>query len=594
MYPFGLIGNCQTSALISRHGSIEWLCLPRPDSPPVFGKILDPEGGEFSIGAVDPVQVRHVLQRYIQNTNVLHTRIEIEDGSSFQITDFCPRFQQHGRMYRPLAIFRIVEPIEGTPSIRVSCKPVSGWGREPVKPIRGSSHLRFEVREASMRLTSTMPLTYLLEQTPFALTGKIYFALTWDVGLEDDLTRTAEDFLNQTADHWRTWVKHCSIPSLYQQETVRSALALKLHCYEDTGGILAALTTSLPEQPGQGRNWDYRFCWLRDAYFVLSAFYALGHFEEMEGFLRFLINVAHQHERSPDRLHPVYSLNQGTPIPEIVHANWRGYRGCQPVRSNNQAAEHVQNDVYGEMILTLAPIFFDERFYSLRTSDHEALLANLGRLCAQSISQPDAGLWEIRDGWQEHSFTNLMCWAGLERLERIRRAGFLSGLDLDLAGSKARAEQALRHAAREGSVRNGPLDQTFDSALAQMAVLRFPDRTLCEETLAGLTRELMFRNGAGETGFFYRYLRRDDFGHPASAFVICSFWVVQALARLGKLDEAKRIMESVSSAANHLGLFSEHYLPATGMQFGNFPQAYSHVGLINAAFAISPPWSEVL
>jgi GH15 family glucan-1,4-alpha-glucosidase len=594
MYRMGLIGNCQVSALVSETGSIDWFCAPKPDSPPIFGRLLDPEGGHFSIEAADPSQVKSLTQRYVQNTNLLETRVELANGDAFLITDFCPRFEQHGRMYRPVTLIRIVEPLSGSPQIRVSCKPVVGWEKQAARAERGNSHLRFEIREGLLRVLTGMPLTYLADETPFALKEKTYFALTWDLAIEEDLVRVAEEFRSKTAAYWQTWVKHCSIPWLYQQETIRSALALKLHCYEDTGAILAALTTSLPEEPGQTRNWDYRFCWLRDAYFVLTAFHNLGHFEEMEGFLRFLLGLAHQHEKSPERLAPVYNLSQGLPLPETEHPNWAGFAGTRPVRSNNQAAEHVQNDVYGEMILTLTPIFFDERFHSLRTPEHEALLANLARLCEASISKADAGLWEVRDGWQEHTFANLMCWAGLERVSRLREMGYLKTLDIDLPKAVAKAEQAVRKAAKAGSLRNGPTDETFDSALAQLATLRFPDRKLCEGTLTRIMQELTFWDEKKETGFFYRYLRSDDFGMPKSAFVICSFWMAQALAQLGRMDEARKIMDSVTSAQNHLGLLSEHFLPVKREQFGNFPQAYSHVGLINAAFAISPPWKDVL
>jgi len=384
------------------------------------------------------------------------------------------------------------------------------------------------------------------------------------------------------------------VPLLHQQEVIRSALALKLHCFEDTGAILAALTTSLPEQPGGGRNWDYRYCWLRDAYFALTAFHNLGHFEEMEAFLKFLLNIAHTHEHSRDRLRPVYTLSQSLPLPETEHSNWAGYQGGVPVRSHNQAAEHVQNDAYGEMILTFAPIFFDERYGDLRSKDLDTLLGHLAKLCTRSIGQPDAGLWEIRNGWQEHSFTNLMSWAGLERLERIRQAGHLRSISLDLTAARIHAADALLRGVHGGALKNGPADFSDDAALAQLPILGYPNRELCESTVLHITRELSLRRGNEDTGFFYRYVRNDDFGKPEGAFVICSFWIAQALARLGRVPEARTILDRVLLAANHVGLFSEHFIPATNSQCGNFPQAYSHVGLINAAFAVSPPWSDVL
>lgn len=593
MYNSGLIGNCQISAMVGSDGSIDWLCLPRPDSEPVFGRLLDEDGGNFCTTFATKNSGLKSEQRYLDNTNILITELEDQNGAKFRITDFCPRFEQYGRMFRPLMLIRIVEPLSGTPMIRVNCKPVNGWSKENVHYALGSNHLRFEMRHETLRLTTNMPLTYLTEETPFILKEKTYFAITWGIPVHEDLAELCERFFQHTRDYWRTWVKHCSIPTLFQREVIRSALTLKLHVFEDTGAILAALTTSLPEEPGSERNWDYRFCWLRDAYFVLSAFHNLGHFEEMEGFLRFLLNIATRYEEAEStRLAPVYTLNQGLPLPERIHDNWRGFQGHGPVRSNNQAAEHVQNDVYGEMVLTLSPIFFDERFRHLRTREHQELMAFLGRLCARTISQPDAGLWEVRDGWQEHTFSNLMCWAGLERIERIQKLGYLRDYPLDAAGARLRAENAIQRAIKDGYLRNGPQDDSLDSALSLLPILRFPQSDVALKTIEQIRRALTA--DGDEAVFLYRYLRRDDFGTPHSAFVICSFWVAQSLATLGRREEAIRMLERITSAANPLGLFAEHYLPRTNTQFGNFPQAYSHVGMINAAFAASPGWNEVL
>lgn len=588
MYPYGLIGNCQASALVSQNGSVDWLCLPQPDSPPVFGRLLDPDGGHFSVELESGGGMVTAHQEYLPNTNVLVTHLSGADGAALRITDFFPRFAQHGRMYRPNALFRTIEPVSRSPAVRISCRPVSGWEKQPVTPIRGNSHLRWDMRNDSMRLVTNMPLTYLLGESVFTLTEPIYLALTWGFGIEEELPGLARRFLDQTVDYWRTWVKHCSIPTLYQRETIRSALALKLHCYEDTGAILAALTTSLPEENGNGRNWDYRFCWLRDSYFVLSALHNLGHFEEMEGFLKFLLNMA----QGEGPLHPVYRLDLSLPLPEREISDWAGFQGNGPVRENNQAAEHTQNDVYGEMILTLAPIFLDERFYHLRTAEHQALIARLARSCENLISKPDAGLWELRNGWQEHSFSNLMHWAGLERASRMQAAGFLTMLD-DVRPGLARAEAALLQSVVGGSLRNGPIDPTFDAALLQLPLLAFPDKNISQTTVIDIARELAFDPDALE-GYLHRYRRHDDFGTPKAAFVVCSFWLVQSLARMGHIERAEQVMRSAMVAANGLGLFAEHFIPAEKSQRGNFPQAYSHVGQINAAFAISPSWNTYL
>lgn len=588
MYHYGLIGNCNISALISKAGGIDWLCLPRPDSEPTFGSLLDPEGGTFTIQLADMKDVQQ-NQTYLENTNILITEMR-NSTEAIRVIDFAPRFEQYGRMYCPTTVIRIVEPILGTPNIRVTCRPVSGWEKEPIKATRGNSHLRYEIRNELLRITTNMPITYLEDETPFRIEDKLYFGISWGTAIEEDLQQVSERFLQLTESYWKTWVKHCSIPTLFQKETIRSALALKLHCYEDTGAILAATTTSLPEQLGKNRNWDYRFCWLRDAFFVLSAFRNLGHFEEMEGFLKFLLNVAHQ----KDHLAPVYSLSQSPPIPEMTHSNWGGYQGSSPVRSNNQAAEHIQNDVYGEMILTLTPIYLDQRFSHLRHREHEQLLSQLGKLAARSISSPDAGLWEIRNGQQEHTFTNLLCWAGLDRIKSVQNAGYISSPGFNLDEALKRAETSVSHGSIGGILQNGPGDPTLDASLAIAPILRFPNRDICEKTVNAILANLKFSDDAVGKNYFYRYKRSDDFGTPDAPFLVCSFWLVQALASLNRKEEAHEILDSIRLSANSLGLYSEHYSPLKEIQLGNFPQAYSHVGLINSAFSVSPPWESIL
>lgn len=587
MYRYGLIGNCQTAALVSEQGSIDWLCLPRPDSEPIFGRILDANGGHFSIHGSGAFKAE---QQYFPNTVVLKTFITNSDGTSFSITDFCPRFYSNGNLFRPMALYRIVEPIQGSPEICVRCNPVNGWSKQPIRANVATNEVRYEYAQDNLRLMTNMPLTYLSNESSFALKEPLYFTLSWNLEIQGDIAVITRQALQNTISYWNLWVKHCSIPTLYQQETIRSALTLKLHCYEDTGAILAALTSSLPEEISSNRNWDYRFCWLRDAYFVLTAFHNLGHFEEVEGFLKFLLTIAEKQ----DKLSPVYRLDRTLPLPEVIHGNWSGFQNSYPVRSNNQAAEHVQNDVYGEMVLTLAPIFFDERFQHLRTPDHEKLLEQLGRLCVRNISIPDAGLWEIRNGWQEHSFSNLMCWAGLERLERIQQKGYLKTIGIDLEKARNAAEAAVRAAVRNGSLRNSPKDESYDSALLLLTMLRFPDEKICKLTVEEIRKGLSLGIEDHNTGFLYRYTRADDFGNPQSAFLICSFWLVQALAKLGKKEDAMRVLRSAQAAANHLGLFAEHFLPKSKLQTGNFPQCYSHVGQILGAFAVSPPWDDIL
>ena len=584
MYAYGTIGNCQIAALIHESTAIDWLCMPRPDSAPIFGRLLDPDGGTFAVVAESPVNFR---QEYVPNTNVLVTTVESADGA-FTVTDFCPRFAQYNRVYRPVSLFRIVSPLRGNPTIKVSCRPVDGWTKRPLVPRRGNSHLRFETQGNFFRVATNMSLTYLIEEHQVPLREPLYFCLTWNSGLEDDIVRVSQDFLSRTIEQWQTWVKHLNTPPHHQHETIRSALILKLHCYEDTGAILASLSTSLPEQIGHLRNWDYRYCWLRDAYFSLAAFQKLNQFEEMESFLKFLLDIGWRE----DLLRPVYRLDRTPPLPEIEHGNWCGFENSSPVRSGNQAAEHVQNDAYGEMILALAPIFFDERFQELRSKDVEYMMTGLGMRCARSIGQADAGIWELRSTLQQHSFTNLMCWAGLRRLRQIREEGFLANSSFDAERFAEQALQALESAVQDNILRTGPSDPTLDSSLLVLPLLSYPNRSVSESTVRATQAALRVEDDRLGGAFLYRYKKADDFGLPSSAFVICSFWLIQALSKLGYQDEARQLMGKTLGAANRLHTYAEHFDVATNRQLGNFPQAYSHVGQINAAFAVSPCWED--
>jgi GH15 family glucan-1,4-alpha-glucosidase len=599
MYPYGLIGNCQVSALISQLGSLDWLCLPQPDSEPVFGAILDPEkGGRFSIEGGRGL-LRCDAQFYIENTPILVTELSDGHGGRIRVTDFCPRFQNKGDLHYPPELIRLIEPLEGTPKIKLSFTPIQGWKQGPApfqteQDLSSKQKTRYQIAEGDLILRTNASPDTILHEASFDLEQKLYFSLTWNEASSLPLRNHCELALAETQKYWQNWVKHCSIPTLYQKETIRSAITLKLHCHEESGAILAALTTSLPEAWGETRNWDYRYCWLRDAYFVLQAFHHLGHFEEMEGFLKFLLKILEGHEHSQDRLAPVYRINQALPLPEVTFEHWQGYQKSRPVRLMNQAAEHIQNDIYGELLLALAPIYLDHRFIHLRTAEHDQLFSHLAVLCERAISKPDAGLWEIRNGWQEHTFSNLMSWAGLERVARIQERGHLMSVPLDVPAARRKAMEAVLRSAKERSLRNGPEDSTFDAALTLCASLGFPDSDINMATLNAIQANLQTGATRPASSFYYRYLRNDDFGRPQSAFLICSFWVAQGLARMGRRAEAKAIFEDSLTARNHLGLLSEHYDIQTGTQLGNFPQAYSHVGLILGAFAVSPPWEEIL
>ncbi len=580
----GLIGNCQIAAHVRRNGAIVWSCMPRFDSPPVFGALLDDaDGGRFSIS---PAVGCEGTQRYLPNTNVLETLFSSADGS-FRVLDFAPRFMLHERSFRPAKIIRIVEPVSGSPRIRVVCDPVLGWSRERPRRELGSHHISYHGFDASVRLTTDAPLAY-LNGEPFALTERKHFVFSWGAPVEEPLEPLCSRFLNETLRYWQGWVKHCDIPPLYQEEVIRSALALKLHCYEDTGAIVAALTTSIPEAPGTGRTWDYRYCWLRDAFYVLSAFRMLGHFEEREQFLNYLVNVA---AASPDLdLAPLYRIDGKTDLTEETMTEWPGYLGEQPVRVGNQAALHQQHDVFGEMVLALTPMFLDLRFREQVTPPVLDLVTRLTRKAIQVAGKPDAGIWEFRSEWRPQTFSSLMCWAAADRMSRIAKIHSPSDVDEFAAAAEHIRDEILREAVHpeRGCLVADYKGTEVDAALLQAVILRLlpHDDVRMHATIDVVRKDLEYH------GWLKRYRTNDGFGVPEVAFSICTFWLVEALATVGRKEEAREVMAGMGRITSPLGLLSEDLDPITGAMWGNFPQAYSHVGLIHAAFAASPGWSD--
>ncbi len=582
----GLIGNCQFSALVARNGTVVWSCLPRFDSNPVFSSLLDVEsGGRFQ---VSPEGDEAGTQRYIENTNVLETRFDTKAGS-FRVLDFAPRFVQFDRIFRPTQIFRIVEPLSGTPRIKVSCEPRMGWAKDIPVSVAGSNHIRYEGFASHLRLTSDVPVSY-LGGPPFALTGRKHLVLSWGAPVEEALAPLASRFLGETIRYWQAWVKRCNVPPRFQAEVIRSALVLKLHCFEDTGAIVAAMTTSIPEAPGSGRNWDYRYCWLRDAYYSLGAFRLLGQFEEREHFVNYLFDVA---GGAPDlKLAPLYRIDGRSDLSESVLDHWPGYEGHGPVRVGNAAAEHIQNDIFGEMVLALAPVYLDERFQAERSPQAFSLLCGLARKAIAVAGTPDAGIWEYRTDWTPQTFSTLMCWAGADRMARVAQIHQPAlSAEFEMAAATIR-ETILREAwsDRLGAFASSHGGHDLDASLLQMAPLRLlpPDAPQIQRTIDAI------RDGLTSNGWLFRYRADDGFGRPEVAFVICSFWLVEALARSGRLEEARSVMSRISNAVSPLGLLAEDYDVKEKRMWGNFPQAYSHVGMIHAAFAASPSWSEVL
>ncbi|KAA5540594.1 glycoside hydrolase family 15 protein [Adhaeribacter rhizoryzae] len=579
-YDYGVIGNCAYLALIGKDTNISWMCWPRFDSSFIFGSLLDKKkGGEFSVRPSDP----HFRcnQYYIENTNVLCTEIENTHGR-YRVTDFAPRFHHSERYFKPIMLIRKIEPLSGTPHIKVTCNPVGDYGSIQPDHVRGSNHITYLGLEEHVRLTTNVSLTYIIDETPFVLNETKYLVLTFGEPLEAPLLNTAESFLVKTIAYWRNWVKSTSISNYYQTQVIRSALALKIHQYEDTGAIIAASTTSLPEAPHSTRNWDYRFCWMRDSYYILTAFNNIGHFEEMERYFHYIANVSVQ---AKDRFQPLYAINGASKLTE-KELDLEGYLGNKPVRIGNDAYTHIQNDVYGQVLVALLPLYVDRRFIDAGRVESLKLVYHTVNKLEQYIHEADAGLWEFRHLKQMHCYTFLFHWAGANAAWKIGQ--YLQDDTLTKLANRLRQEAAARieecQDRERGVYTNAIGSKYLDASTLQLIMMGYldPSSELARTHLRNLEKELKTPEG-----LFYRYRHADDFGTPETTFLICSFWYIEALACVGRLDDAMREFEKILQYTNHLGLLSEDVDAKTGSQWGNFPQAYSHVGLVNAAYRIS-------
>ncbi|WP_245419576.1 glycoside hydrolase family 15 protein [Phyllobacterium salinisoli] len=589
----GVIGNSATAALIDRYGKFVWMCMPRLDGDPVFCSLLgqgepDREGGDWSIEIDNLVSSQ---QSYVRNTAILETILTDEQGNSLRICDFAPRFKHHDRIFRPMAIIRLVEPIVGTPRMTMRLRPRYNYGADIPATTRGSNHLRFLMGPQVVRLTTDAPISFIEEQVPFIVDRPYAFVLGPDETLQEGPMRVAKDFLEATREYWIEWVRYLSLPVDWQDVVIRSAITLKLCANEETGGIVAALTTSIPEYGESGRTWDYRYCWLRDSYFTVKALNRLGATKTMEDYLRYVTNIAAG--SSDGYLQPLFGLGLERRFDEELMTSLPGYRNLGPVRSGNAAYTQVQNDGYGSVILAISQCFFDER---LPTMGDEALfrrLEPLGEQAAARWNQPDAGLWEFRTRNGIHTHSSIMCWAACDRLSRIAAK---LGIE-DRAAHWRQVANAIREEtlARSWNSDRGYFASAFEGEDLDACLLLMPEIGIVQPsdprflaTLDAVEKHLRFGN------HLYRYRTPDDFGEPETAFTACTFWLIEALARVGRTDDARAVFEEVLAHRNHLGLLSEGLHVETGELWGNFPQTYSMVGLVNAAMRLSRSWEEVL
>lgn len=589
------IGNCNATALIDRRGRFVWACYPRIDGEPVFSALLEPAcGGSEAAGfwAIEVSDLVAVRQDYIRNTAVLRTEMEDANGAVLEIIDFAPRLHNLSRTYRPWAFFRLVRPVKGTPRLRIKITPTGNYGREAARETYGSSHVRYTCGDVTMRLTTNAPLSYLgdVDAPPFRLERPLAFHLGVDEPYPNDVLADAMHMMHATISYWQAWVRTLSLPLEWQEAVIRAAITLKLCAFEDTGAVVAAMTTSIPEAANTGRNWDYRYCWIRDAYYVVRALNRLGAADMLESYLVYLRNLVDM--AAGGHVQPLYSVALESNLVERIAPDLKGYRGMGPVRIGNQAYEHHQHDVYGQIILPLTQSFFDQRFLRLGSEADFRAMEKVGERAFAVYDTPDAGLWEFRTRASIHTYSALLCWAACDRLGNAAER-------LHLPDSQALwVERAniIRHAieTRAWNEERGYFAASFDgdeldASLLQLFELGFlpANDPRCVATFKAVEAGLL----KGDN--LYRYVEPDDFGAPETAFNFCTFWYIEALYLQGKNDEARRLFEAMLARRTHSGLLSEDVQVETGELWGNFPQTYSLVGLITCADLLSKPWAAI-
>ena len=582
---YGIIGDCRSVALVGVDGSIDWCCLPRADSPSLFARILDSRrGGCWELA---PVGRFSSWQRYAEKTNVLLTIFETENGRA-EVTDFMPvderRINEHARPHDNPRLVRVVTGLAGHVHFRnrVDLRPDYARNEDPLKALGGRLH--GDAAGHHICISGTIPISGHDQDFDVGPGETVAFGLTVNepnqCGSGVSGVEEVRASLRQSREFWWTWANRCSYKGLYQDHVIRSALVLKLMTYAPTGALLAASTTSLPEWIGGSRNWDYRFTWLRDASFTLYAFFQLGYDREAEAFMEWLVRLA-----LDGKIRNLHTLDGGDSPPELELAHLSGYRDSRPVRIGNAAADQLQLDVYGE-VLDCAFI------YALRGGQISpqlwAELRHIADLAADRWQESDASIWEVRGENQDFTYSKVMCWVALDRALKIAKR-------LGLPADTRRWEDACRaiHGAvtsRGWSDRLGSFTQAFGSdsldavalRLAQVGFLE-PDDERLKSTIKAIDRKLSIgplvrRYVVGQT--------KDGLPGGEGTFVMCAFWLADALANVGELEEAERRFERLLSFSSPLGLFSEEVDPRTGMLLGNYPQAFSHLALVAAAVNI--------
>ncbi len=586
---YGVIGNCKSAALVSKDGSIDWCCLPDFDSSSFFAKILDQErGGCF---AIEPVGDYKVTQNYIPRTNILTTTYT-HGQTKFEVNDFMPRFQNtQGQYHCPPEIIRYIRVLKGRPEIRVIYDPRPAYAQYEASKTLTEHYLKHYTTEGpyeSVYLYSDLELSDIADSRPVLLEDDCFMAVCYNQKLyKPDLDWVVLEF-ERTKVYWMGWLAKTTVMSGYQKEIERSSLVLKMLASQKTGAILAAVTTSLPETIGEVRNWDYRFCWIRDASMTINILVRLGHYNVAKRFLNFILDIV---PFKDERVQIMYPVNHRRSMEEKVLPWLGGYENSRPVRIGNAAALQKQNDIYGVL---LDAIYQSLQFFHDTMDNKEdvwTVVRTLARHVEHNWQELDSGIWEFRTEQKHFVFSKILCWAAMDRAARI--AAFFE------KRNEAREYSKFRDNIRQDILENGCDPET--GALVQHYGSEALDASnlLAQQYGFLSSKDPIFEKTVLQTydrlckdGLMYRYKTPDDFGEPKSSFTVCTFWMIKSLYLIGHKEQAVEMFEKLLSYSNHLGLFSEDIDFASKRLLGNFPQGYSHIALIDTALTISnsPSW----
>ena len=579
---YGIIGNCKSAALINEDTSIDWLCLPQFDSPSVFAKILDDQkGGHFLIKNLANYTIK---QAYIENTNILRTEFR-NKAAGFEVIDFMPRYKNEINLYyTPPEVIRIIRPLYGTPTLSIDYFPALEYAAAKTASyikedfiVSVYDHDNYD----TLYLYSNLPKEDIKEGNQIELTQAAFFNISYNEKLQTPSLESCLLEFERTKLYWLNWCAKTPTYQYYNEVILRSAMTLKLLTYDKTGAILAAATTSLPESIGEVRNWDYRFCWIRDSSMVIRVISKLGHKKIVKDFIDYIIDLIPE---TDEKIQIMYGINKEKKLTETHLDHLSGYENSSPVRIGNAAYKQKQNDIYGILMdaihveLVEFPLLFEKK------EELWSIVKNIVWIVNNNWFLPDKGIWEIREEDKHFTFSKVLCWVAIDRAIKI--ANFL-GKDKDKWISlRDEIKNDIHEKAWNPSV--GAYTQFYGSDALDASVLLMEQYGFIDalderyiKTVKATERELSFE------GLLYRYKNKDDFGTPTSSFTVCTFWFINSLYKIGEVDKAKALFDQLLSYSNHLGLFSEDLDFKSKRLLGNFPQAYSHLALIDVAITFN-------